>query len=285
MIDIDANKSGLDIPIGELVPLNTRDINFKSNRDYLRVLATVRAVGLIAPVAVYRENERYVILNGYLRYKACEELAIPIIPCLVFKDKDAYTFNCMVNPLSHFQEMKMLEKACEKVDEGTLARVFGTTTIRYRLAPTLLKQLHPQVAKAFENEHLVRTACKEITAVQPERQLEILKEMKSKHNYGLSFLRALILGTPDQQMNPKKALRKKWSKDPAKRDQLVARLDEAARQHDFYSSSYRRYATDLLKMCFYVRQFLTNPSLSAYLEAHQPEVFGNLTRIVFETQG
>ncbi|MCX5727950.1 MAG: hypothetical protein NTZ28_03775, partial [Nitrospirae bacterium] len=70
MNGIDANECGRDIPIGELVPLNKRDINLKSNRDYLRVLATVRSVGLIAPVAVYRENERYVILNGYLRYKA-----------------------------------------------------------------------------------------------------------------------------------------------------------------------------------------------------------------------
>jgi hypothetical protein len=285
MNGMDANECGLDIPIGELVPLNKRDINLKSNRDYQRVLATVRSVGLIAPVAVYRENERYVILNGYLRYKACEELGIPIIPCLVFKDKDAYTFNRMVSPLSHFQEMRMLEKACEKINEKTLVKVFGKISIRYRLAPTLLKQLHPQVAKAFENEHLSRNACKDLTAVQPERQVEILKEMKSKQNYGQSFLRALILGTPDQQMNPKKARPKKWSKDPAKRDQLVARLDEAARQHDFYSASYRRYSTDLLKMCFYVRQFLTNPTLAAYLEAHQPEVFGNLTRIVFETQG
>jgi len=285
MNGIDAKECGMDIPIGELVPLNTRDINFKSNRDYLRVLATVRAVGLIAPVAVYRENDRYVILNGYLRYKVCEELGAKTVPCLVFKDKDAYTFNRMVNSLSHFQEMRMLETSCKKVDEGTLAHVFGMKSIRYRLAPTLLKQLHPQVAKAFENEHLGRNSCKDLTAVLPERQLEILREMKSKQNYGLSFLRALILGTPDQQMNPSKTPPTKWAKDPAKRDQLVARLDEAARQHDFYSASYRRYSTDLLKMCFYVRQFLTNPTLAAYLEAHQPEVFGNLTRIVFETQG
>ena len=284
-MDTDAKICGLDIPLGELVPLNKRDINFKSSRGFLRLLATIRTVGLIAPLAVYRENGRYVILNGYLRYKACEELGVATIPCLVYQDKDAYTFNRMVNSLSHFQEMRMLEKSCEKVDEGTLASVFGMKSIRYRLAPTLLKQLHPQVAKAFENELLGRTGVRELTSVQPERQLEILKEMKSKHNYGLSFLRALILGTPDQQMNPNKAPPKKWAKDPAKRDQLVARLDEAARQHDFYSASYRRYSTDLLKMCFHVRQFITNPVLSAYLEEHQPEIFGNLKTIVFETQG
>lgn len=284
-MDMDAKICGLDIPLGELVPLNKRDINFKSSRGYLRLVATIRAVGLIAPLAVYRENGRYVILNGYLRYKACEELGAATIPCLVYQDKDAYTFNRMVNPLSHFQEMKMLEKSCERVEERTLANVFGMKSIRYRLAPTLLKKLHQQVAKAFENEVLGRNAAREITSVQPERQLEILKEMKSKHNFSLAFLRALILGTPDQQRNPDRPLRKPWAKDPAKRKLLVARLDEAAQQHDFYSALYRRYSTDLLKMCFYVRELITNTSLSAYLQGHQPEVLGNLKRIVFETQG
>lgn len=284
-MDTDAKVCGLDIPLGELVPLNKRDINFKSSRGYLRLLATIRAVGLIAPLAVYREDGHYVILNGYLRYKACEELGATTIPCLVYQDKDAYTFNRMVNPLSHFQEMKMLEKSCERVEERTLANVFGMKSIRYRLAPTLLKKLHPQVAKAFENESLSRNAAREITSVQPERQLEILKEMKSKHNFSLAFLRALLLGTPDQQRNPDRPLQKPWAKDPAKRKLLVARLDEAAQQHDFYSALYRRYSTDLLKMCFYVRQLITNPGLAAYLEGHQPEILGNLKRIVFETEG
>ena len=282
---MDAKICGMDIPVGDLVPLNKRDLNLKTSRGYLRLLATIRAVGLIEPVAVYRESGRYVILNGYLRYKACEELGATTIPCRVFPDKDAYTFNRMVNPLSHFQEMKMLEKSCEKVEERTLANVFGMKSIRYRLASTLLTQLHPQVAKAFENDRLNRSAAREITSVQPDRQLEIFKEMKSKNNFSPAFLRALIIGTPDQQRNANRPIRKPWAKDPAKRKLLVTRLDEASQQHDFYSSLYRRYSTDLLKMCLYVRQFITNPGLCAYLEGHQPEILGNLKSIVFETQG
>ena len=284
-MNMDAKVYGLDIPLAELVPLNKRDLNFKSSRGYLRLLATMRAVGLIAPVAVYRENGLYVILNGYLRYKVCEEFGAETVPCLVYPNKDAYTFNRMVNPLSHFQEMKMLEKSCERVPEQTLADVFGMKSIRYRLAPTLLKQLHPQVAKAFEQEVLGRNTAREITSVQPDRQLEILKEMKGKHNFSLAFLRALILGTPDQQRNPDRPMRKPWAKDPAKRKLLVTRLDEAARQHDFYSGLYRRYTADLLKVCCYARQLITNTVLSAYLEGRQPEILGNLKRIVLETEG
>ncbi|MEI8120821.1 MAG: ParB N-terminal domain-containing protein [bacterium] len=282
---IDAKTCGMDIPIGDLVPLNKRDANFKNSRGYRRLLATITAVGLIEPLAVYPENGRYVILNGFMRYKVCEEIGVTMLPCRIYQDKDAYTFNHMVNNISGFQEMRMLRKSLDKLDEQTVADVFGLKSIRYRLAPTLLKQLHPQVAKAYENESIGRNCVKEMTSVLPDRQVEILKEMKTKHNYSLAFLRALILGTPEQQKNPHRSFRKAWSKDPSKRKLLVARLDEAARQHDFYSSLYRRYSTDLLKICFYVRQLLTNPGLAAYLEGKQPDIFSNLKSIVFETPG
>jgi ParB family transcriptional regulator, chromosome partitioning protein len=272
-----------DIPFGELVPLNERNINLKSSRGYHRLLATINAVGLIEPLAVYPENGHYVILNGYLRYKACEELKVATLPCIIYQDKEAYTFNRMVNNLSGFQERRMLHKSLEKIDEKTVAKAFGMTTIRHRLAPNLLKDVHTQIAKAFEQDVISRTCVMEIAAVKPQRQLEILKEMKAKRNFGPTFLRALVLGTPESKRNPDRPLRKPWVKDPAKRKALVTRLDEASKQHDFYSALYRRYSADLLKMCFHVRQLITNASLSAYLEEKHPEILGNLKQIIAET--
>lgn len=284
-MNADVKICGQDIPIGELVPLHKRNIKLTGRGGYRKIVASIGAIGLIEPLAVFRENGHYVILDGYLRYKACEELGITTIPCMIYSDKEAYTFNRMVNHLSGFQEMKMLRKSLETLDEQTVANAFGLKSIRHRLAPTLLKQLHPQVSKAFQDDVLSKTCVTEFTYVQPERQLEILKEMKSKTNYTLTFLRALILGTPDQKRNQDKPRIKPWSKDPSKRRQLAERLDEATRQHDFYSSLYRRYSTDLLKMCFYVRQIITKPRLSAYLEGKRPELLLQLKQIVSETQG
>ena len=279
----DAKICKQDISFEQLVPLNARNINLKSSRGYNRLLATINAVGLIEPLAVYPENGHYVILNGYLRYKACEQLKVATIPCIIYQDKEAYTFNRMVNNLSGFQERKMLQKSLEKIDEKTVAKAFGMTTIRHRLAPTILKNVHTQIAKAFEDDVISKSCIKEITAVQPERQLEILKEMKAKRNFSLAFLRALVIGTPESKKNPDRTLRKPWSKDPAKRKALVTRLEEASKQHDFYSTLYRQYSTDLLKMCFYVRQLITKASLSAHLEAKHPETLNNFKQIIAET--
>lgn len=273
-----------DVPISDLVPLNERDINLKGNRGFRRLVATIRAVGLLEPLAVYPDNGRYIILNGFLRYKACEELKVSTIPCIIYQDKEAYTFNRMVNNLSGFQEMRMLRKSLEKIDEKTVARAFGMTTIRHRLAPTLMKELHPKVAKAFEADIIGKTCVKEMIVVCPQRQVEILREMKSKNNFSMAFLRALILGTPESKRNPNRTPRKPWVKDPEKRKALVARLDEASKQHDFYSALYRRYSSDLLKVCFHIRQLITNSRLSAYLECNHPEILTSFKQIISETQ-
>jgi len=51
------------------------------------------------------------------------------------------------------------------------------------------------------------------------------------------------------------------------------------------SRLYRRYSTDLLKMCFYVRKLLTNPKVCAYLDEKFPDLLGRLRSIVFEAEG
>jgi len=82
----------------------------------------------------------------------------------------------------------MLQKSLEKIDEKTVAKAFGMTTIWHRLAPTLLKDVHP-ISQSLEDDVISKSCVKEITAVQPERQLEILKEMKANRNFSLTFLR------------------------------------------------------------------------------------------------
>jgi ParB family chromosome partitioning protein len=276
---------GKDLKLEELVPLKERDINLKTSRGYHRMRSSINALGLIEPLCVFPEDGHYVILDGFLRFKACQELQIPVVPCIVYDNKEAYTFNRMVNRLSGFQEMQMLRKSLETIEESTVAEVLGIRSISHRLASGLLKQLHPNVAIAFEDEILSRSCAKEFSYVLPDRQLEMLKEMRKCDDYSLKFARALVVGTADQMRSPDKRPRTSWNADPAKKKRLVVRLEEAERQHDFYSALYRRYSTDLLKVCFYVRKLITTETISAYLQVKYPELLANFNQIIFETQG
>jgi ParB family chromosome partitioning protein len=274
------NVDGRDVDIKLLKPLHERDINLKGHAGYRKIVASMKAVGLLEPLIVYEEEGHYIILDGYLRFKACQELEIETVPCMVFKDKQAYTFNRNVNRLSAFQEMRMLRKSLEKIDEPTIAQAFGMKTIRHRLAPTLMKQLHTDVVAAFKENQLSRSTALEMTSVPPIRQAEMLEEMRRTGDFSLSFCRALILQTPADKRDPKRTYRKSWAENDLKKKDLVARLEHAEQQHDFYSSLYRQYSTDLMKLAFFVRKLITNEKVLKHMESRHPDVLSRFQEIV-----
>jgi ParB family transcriptional regulator, chromosome partitioning protein len=273
--------NGTDVPLTALAPLQERtNINTKKHRGFQRILSSIEAIGLIEPLCVYPENGGYVILDGYLRYLACTELDIETVPCIVYKDKEAYTFNRMVNHLSGYQEIRMLRKSLETLDEKTIADTFGIKTIRHRLAPKLAEDLHPKVAQAFAKDLLGKVAATEMACVSQPRQADMLREMKRVNDFSPAFIRALILKTPQDQRNPNRNPRQGWSDDRRRRQQLVARLEEAEKQHDFYTGLYRQYSADLLKIALYVRKAITTPAIRMYMEDHHATILEQLQTIV-----
>lgn len=277
---------GIDVAVDSLKPLNERsNINTEKHRGYRRILSSIRKIGLIEPLCVYREDEKCIILDGYLRWLACRDLGYETVPCILYKDKEAYTFNRMVNNLSGFQEIKMMRKSLESLDEKTIAETFGMKSIRYRLAPTLVQQLHPSVAQAFEKEFMGKTAAIEMLCVKPERQAEMLREMKRVNDFTPAFIRALVLKTPPELRSPNRNPRQNRKKEERqKRQTLVERLEEAEKQHDFYTKLYRTYTADLLKMSLYVRKIITNPEIREYLERRHPLALGEMGEVVLSAK-
>jgi len=274
----------MDISLGQLVPLHVRDINLKTNKGYLRIVSTIREIGLIEPLCVYKENGKYSILDGFLRFKACEELEIQKLPCLIYKEKEAYTFNRMVNRLSAVQEIKMLREALKTVDEKTIAKVFGIKSIRYRLGGDIAKQLHPSVIKVLDSNLMSRKCAAEFGYVKFERQIEMIKEMKSNKDFSLLFARALVVKTPIEMRNSDKRQRKAWGKESGKKQEMVAKLEAVEGRYDFYTELYQQYSVDLLRTCMYVRKLITNDKVKTYLQEKYPEILQTFENIVFDAE-
>jgi ParB family transcriptional regulator, chromosome partitioning protein len=225
------------------------------------------------------------LLNFYLRYMACQQLEIETIPCLVYADMQAYTFNKNVNRLSACQETKMLRKSLETIDEPTIAQTFGMGTIRHRLASALVKKLHPRIAATLQDNKISKICAAEFAAVVPERQVEILGEMQKHGDYSPAFCRSLVLQTPIAQRTKNSQQRKAWAQDADARQDMVSRLEHAEKQHDFYSGLYRQHSTNLMKLLFYVRRIITDPKAEAYLQAHHAEILSRFKEIVFPSEG
>ena len=143
-----------------------------SRREYDRILASLRAVGLIKPLVVYPDGDEYVILDGVQRYRALLEMGVEVVPCLVGGQREAFTGNRMVNRVSPIQERRMIERSLEELDPAAIGAALGIAHIGYRLKGTLLKRLHPDVAAAFDQGQLTRACATELTHVKPQRQRE-----------------------------------------------------------------------------------------------------------------
>ena len=260
---------GLDISIVKLIPRSERKVAKKYRQ---RIEASLRAVGLIEPLIVYPINDSFEILDGSLRYRILLDLGVESVPCLIHSTRDGFTGNRMVNQLSASQEMRMLRKSLEELDEKTIASALGMQGIGHRLNKGLLEKLHPSVVNAFNANLINLQTAKELVNVKQDRQQEILQLMESCKDYSTTFARGLILKTPAAKRAKANGTKTPWSQAEEKKSQLLKKLQEAEQQQDFYTGLYRQYTTNLLKLVIYVRSILSNPEARAYLQTHHAEL-------------
>jgi hypothetical protein len=272
---------GLDVPIIKLVPRNERTVSAKYRK---RIEASLKAVGLLEPLIVYPQGDNYEILDGCLRYRILLDWGVETVPCLIGRQREAFTGNRMVNQLSASQEMRMLRKSLEELDEKTIANALGIQGISHRLNLTLLNKLEPTVAAAFEAGKLNLQAVKEFTHVKPERQAEILKLMESCNDYSVTFARGLVLKTAVAKRSELNGARTPWAQADEKKSALLKKLREAEQQQDFYSGLYRQYTTNLLKLVIYARSLVANAQIKQFLRERHPQQLEIFEQIINSTE-
>jgi hypothetical protein len=173
---------GRDIPIVKLVPVRQRTV---SKRSYRKLVANLKAVGLIEPLCVCEENGKYLILEGYVRYTALLEMGVETVPYLILPSRDLDTPNRRVSHLTAYQENRMLRKALEEIDENTIAEAFGIKSIKTRLSVALCRDLHPDVVAELKDGKRAHFAATNRRWRKPGRDLPVVQG-----------------GTPDVQADP-----------------------------------------------------------------------------------
>src|SRR5262245_17007696 len=135
-------SQGLTIPIPDLLPLKQVKLSLKSNAKYLKVLSSVRELGIIEPLAVFPQDGTagtYLILDGHLRLEALKELGHTHAPCLVSTDDEAYTYNRRVSKIAPIQEHLMILKAIKSgISEERIANVLNIDVAGIRQKRDLL---------------------------------------------------------------------------------------------------------------------------------------------------
>lgn len=275
-------STAIDVPVIQLRPLRERKV---TKREYDRIVASIKAVGLIEPLVVFPENGDYVILDGVQRYRALVELGVAIAPCIMGKEREAFTGNRMVNRVSPVQEHRMIEKAMDEVDEGVIAAALGIATLNHRLKKSLLKQLHSDVATAYDAGKITRACAREFTHVKPHRQKEILRAMEGYKDFSTAFARSLVVKTATNQRENRGRKHNPWNKTAQRKNDLLKKLSDAEQKHDFYSQLYKQYTVDLLRLAIFARSLLTNARLREYLNKHHSDIVSRFETIIADARG
>ncbi len=277
---MDESKA-VDVPMGQLRPLRDRTVG---KQEYNRILASIKAIGLIEPLIVYPEGDAYLILDGVQRYRALAELGAEVAPCIVGKYREAFTGNRMVNRISPVQEHRMIEKSLEELDEQSIASALGVLSITHRVKRKLLKQLHLAAATAFDQGKITKACARELTHVEAERQQEIVTAMDGYKDYSIAFARAMILKTPRPLRETRGHKKSPWDKNGQRKDGLIQKLAEAEHRHDFYSRLYKQYTIDLLRLAIYARSLLTNARVREYLDQSHPSVVSRFEAVIADAK-
>ena len=192
-----------------------------SDKYRKRIEASLRAVGLIEPFVVFPLGDDYEILDGGLRYEILLNLGVETVPCLIGASREGFTGNRMVNQLSPAQEIRMLRKSLEELDEKTIANALGIAGIGHRLNLVLMKKLAPEISKAFESGKISLQCAKELAHVKPERQVEILALMESCRDYTVTFAKGLVLKTPVAKRAKPNGVKTPWTQADEKKHDLL----------------------------------------------------------------
>ncbi|MCA9287116.1 MAG: ParB N-terminal domain-containing protein [Phycisphaerales bacterium] len=275
-------SAAIDVPVIQLRPLRDRKV---AKREYDRIVASIKAVGLVEPLVVFPENGDYVILDGVQRYRALVELGVEVAPCIMGKQREAFTGNRMVNRVSPVQEHRMIEKALDEVDESVIAAALGVATLDHRLKKSLLKQLHAEVASAYDAGKITRACAREFTHVKPQRQKEILRTMETYKDFSTTFARTLVVKTPAAQRENRGRKHNPWDRKTQRKNDLLKKLAEAEQKHDFYSQLYKQYTADLLRLAIYARSLVTNTRLREYLNQNHPAIVSRFETIIADARG
>jgi hypothetical protein len=144
---------------------------------------------------------KYLVLDGKLRWVAPKELGHTAADCIIANDDECFTYNARVSRITPIREHRMIVKAVKLgVSPDRIAAALNIPVRVVRAYMNLLLGINAEVADLLKDKNIAPHTLRLLRRVNGVRQLEIAELMVGAANYTNSYVEALILGTPQDQM-------------------------------------------------------------------------------------
>lgn len=268
------------VRLDDLLLTKPLDAAAKQTTKYKVVDASVREVGVVEPLIVYRQGDKYLLLDGHVRVQVLRELGKTEALCLVSTDDEAYTYNARVNRLAPIQANRMIVKTLEAgVREDRLARALNLNVATIRQNKTLLAGVCPEAIEILKDKQIQQAALRSLKKVKPIRQIEMAELMVTSGTYTKAYAEALVMMTA-----PDLVAEETGKQSAGTRTEDLARMENEikALEKDFavLDEGYGRNVVDLTLARGYLKKLLDNGKVVRFLAQRYPEILAEFQRIV-----
>jgi ParB family chromosome partitioning protein len=167
----------------QITEISINDIIFPANEmrtsmvfeDLDELARSIKLVGLLNPVSVRPKDEKYELIAGFRRIKACEILGMITVPCRIINSSDAIAdlqkaheniFRENINPVDEGRYFKiLLEKHDWKLIDLAAQLHRSPAYISRRITVT---ESDPYISQALKDLKINLTVCEELNKITNE---------------------------------------------------------------------------------------------------------------------
>lgn len=265
-----------------ILPSKSLSKSVKGTHRYRAIASSVREVGIIEPLVVFRQKGgKYLLLDGHVRLEILRELGQPEVTCLVSTEDEAYTYNHRINRLPPIHANRMIVRALEAgVSDERLARALNLNVQTVRANRNLLKGICLEAQEILKDKPVTEVALRLLKRVKPMRQMEMAELMATSATYTRPYVEALVLMTPkEQQVAPEKP-RKNGAPRPDELTLMEHEMKGLERSFAAVDESYGQNVVELTLARSYLKRLLDNGKVVRYLASKHSDLLGELQRIV-----
>lgn len=280
------DPTGMMVPIHQILPVRTVRPDMRKGRQYLRLFASIKEMGVIEPLMVYPQEmsgggeRRFTLLDGHFRLDVLKELGRTEAFCLIAKDDESFTYNHKVNRMAPIQEHFMILRAIENgVAEERIAASLSVDVKAIRIKRDLLVGICPEAVALLKDKNMTTKGLRELKRVAPMRQIEMAELMVAANNFSTDYAMCLIAATPEKDLidtDKNKIL-------PGMKPEDIARMEREmevlGRDFLMIEESHGKNTLNLVLAVAYLRKLLDHANVVKYLSQRHPDILSELQKL------
>jgi hypothetical protein len=276
----------IQVTLERILPTRALPKEVRTTPKYQTILASVREVGVIEPLAVHPEGGRsgegaiYILLDGHLRLEALKELGVTETICLESIDDEGFTYNRHINRLSAVQEHKMIMQAITRgVAAERIARALHVDVERIRERQRLLDGIAPEVVELLKERMVSHGVFSVLKKMKPVRQIEAAEMMNSANRFTVPYAKMILATTRTNLLNDVKKP-KHFDATPEDIARMERQMEKLYQDYKLVEDTLGEAMLVLVVAKGYVARLMRNEIVASYLGRHHEDLVGELTGVM-----